>query len=256
MKKQPSEPLTLKEVLAIVWRSFFIQAAWNFKSMISIGFCYALSPVAKKICKNKEQYIAFLRRHLGFFNAHPYFASYALGAIARLERERYLHNEPDETVIDKFKNALIGPLGAVGDQCCWAVIRPAVLILGLTGLAYFQTLPARGVVLLFTLILYNIPHVYIRVKGVLDGYQYGVDIYRELRIERFERILTVFKILAVIGLGMFVDWVLHYMVKMDLKMILLFFITLSGSFWMRKTRRVFYTPIIVSMGLAIIFGVL
>ncbi len=32
----------------IFFRSFFIQAVWNYQSMISIGFCFALAPVAKK----------------------------------------------------------------------------------------------------------------------------------------------------------------------------------------------------------------
>ncbi len=56
--------------------------------------------------------MSFLKRHLGFFNAHPFFASYALGAISRLEED----NPGNHELVDRFKNALIGPLGAIGDQ--------------------------------------------------------------------------------------------------------------------------------------------
>ncbi|MBD3224490.1 MAG: PTS mannose family transporter subunit IID, partial [Caldithrix sp.] len=73
--------------LSIFFRSFLLQAGWNFKSMLSIGFVFALLPVAKRLYKTNEERKKFLLRHIGFFNAHPYFASYALGAIAKIEEE-------------------------------------------------------------------------------------------------------------------------------------------------------------------------
>ncbi len=250
------EKLSLRDVWAVLWRSFFVQAAWNFKSMISVGFCYALSPIAKKVCKNKEEYIDFLKRHLGFFNAHPYFASYAIGAIARLEQERQLNNKANDETIEKFKNALIGPLGAVGDQCCWAVIRPASLIFGLTGLAFTDNLIWKTGVLLLTLILYNIPHIYIRVQGILDGYRSGFDVYKKIRIDNYQKMIVLFKAVAIIGLGMLVVWNLDQAIRLDWKAILLFTVTMFGAFIMRLKKRMFYTPVLLSMVLAIIVGVL
>ena len=111
-------------------RSFFIQAAWNFKSLLSIGWTFSLLPIAKKLIKDEQQYMSFLNRHLSFFNAHPYIASYALGAIARLEEECAKSEDKKYEQIEKFKNAIIGPLGAIGDQLFWAVIKPASIIVG------------------------------------------------------------------------------------------------------------------------------
>ncbi|MHB2154624.1 PTS system mannose/fructose/sorbose family transporter subunit IID [Calditrichota bacterium GD2] len=245
--------LTLPEILGMLWRSFFIQSVWNFKSMVSVGFCFVLSPIGQKICKNKEEYVAFLKRHLGFFNAHPYFASYAMGAIARLEQQ--MHNQDTET-IERFKNALISPLGAIGDRCCWAVLRPAALIFGLVGMAYYESLELKSLHLLLTFVLYNIPHIHIRLKGIIDGYQSGFDIYKKLKIENFEKLLNFFKIIGIIGLGMLIAWNLREALTRHWLMLLLFGITFTVSLWLKMKRRMFYTPVLISLVLAIVCGVL
>ncbi len=245
------------DVLNLLWRSFFIQAVWNFKSMVSIGFCFALSSIGRRVCKNREDYVAFLKRHLAFFNAHPYFASYAIGAIARLEQELHEKDGPtDPTNIEKFKNALISPLGAIGDRCCWAVIRPATLIFGLVGLAYIESQNLKILYLFLTFILYNIPHIYVRLKGIIDGYNSGFEIYKKLKIENFEKILNFFKILAIIGLGMLISWNLREALTHHWLMFLLFIVTLISSFWMRLKKRMFYTPVMISLVLAIVCGVI
>ena len=119
--------------IEIFFRSFFVQSGWNYKSLLSIGFCFAIVPVAKKLFKNDvKKYNQFVKRHLGFFNAHPYFTSYALGAVARLEEEIAVNNSSDAH-LEKFKNALIGPLGALGDQLFWATVKPATFTIGVLG---------------------------------------------------------------------------------------------------------------------------
>ncbi len=248
--------LRLIEVLGLLWRSFFIQSVWNFKSMVSVGFCFALAAMGKKIFKNKKEYSTFLKRHLGFFNAHPYFASYAIGAISRIEQEAQENDQIDPATIEKFKNALISPLGAIGDRCCWAVIRPATLIFGLVGLAFVENNFGKMIILVLTFFLYNIPHIYIRIKGLLDGYEAGFEVYKKLRIENFEKLLNFFNIIAIIGLGMLISWNLREALTHHWLMLALFVITVVGSFWLRSKKRMFYIPVLGSLLLALIFGVL
>ncbi len=250
------ERLKLKDVLPLLWRSFFIQTGWNFKSMISIGFCFALLPIARKVCHNKEEYIRFFKRHLGFFNAHPYFASYAIGATARLEMERAAKKAPDAEIIDKFKNALIGPLGAVGDQCCWAVIRPAALIFGLVGLKIASTVERKTLVLLLTFILYNIPHIYIRYKGIVDGYEAGFNVYKKIRIDTYRKLIRSFKIIGVIGIGMLFIWTFQQALIMHWRVSIIFVLSFVLGFVLRLKRNMFYTPVLASMILAILVGIL
>jgi PTS system mannose-specific IID component len=39
------------------------------------GYAYAMIPAIKKLYKNKDDQAAALKRHLEFFNTHPYLAS-------------------------------------------------------------------------------------------------------------------------------------------------------------------------------------
>ena len=54
-------------------RSLLVQGSWNYKSMLGLGFCYSIMPVIR-IFKTEQDRAAFVQRHLGFFNAHPYLA--------------------------------------------------------------------------------------------------------------------------------------------------------------------------------------
>src|SRR5207237_102193 len=64
---------------------------------------------------HSPEFKAALARESHYFNAHPYLASVAVGALARAE----LDGEPPER-IERFRTALAGPLGSVGDRLVWA----------------------------------------------------------------------------------------------------------------------------------------
>src|SRR4029450_12988160 len=70
--------------------------------------------------KGGTAYRAALARQCQYFNAHPYLASVAVGALARAE----LDGEPPAR-IERFRGALCGPLGSVGDRLVWASLLPA-----------------------------------------------------------------------------------------------------------------------------------
>ena len=162
--------ITTRDLISVFFRSFLIQAVWNFKSLVSVGMCFALVPVARRLCDKEKVCTKFLKRHLYFFNTHPFFASYALGAIARLEEDRVKGIIKDDEQIDRFKNALIGPLGAIGDQYFWAAIKPGAILTGLAGVALAPDLKIQLAFLALALLLYNLPHFYIRILGLWKGY--------------------------------------------------------------------------------------
>ncbi|WP_303032261.1 PTS system mannose/fructose/sorbose family transporter subunit IID, partial [Dubosiella newyorkensis] len=66
--------LDKKERMQVAWRSTFLQGSWNYERMQNGGFCYAMIPAIKALYKNKEDQVAALKRHLEFFNTHPYMA--------------------------------------------------------------------------------------------------------------------------------------------------------------------------------------
>mgnify|MGYP004469850065 CR=1 FL=1 len=122
--------LTKKDRLAVCWRSTFLQGSWNYERMQNGGWCYAIIPAIKKLYKTKEDRSAALKRHLEFFNTHPYLASPVMGVTLALEEERANGAAVDDTAIQGVKVGMMGPLAGVGDPVFWFTIRPMLGALG------------------------------------------------------------------------------------------------------------------------------
>ena len=113
------------DVLRAFGRSTVIQASWSFRGMQSLGFAYAMDPVLLRLYEGDE-YRAAVRRHLEFFNTHPFLAAAVLGASIRLEADG-----EGEAGVKRLKNALMGPYGAVGDSFYWGALKPFLVIAAL-----------------------------------------------------------------------------------------------------------------------------
>ncbi|MGC6769098.1 PTS system mannose/fructose/sorbose family transporter subunit IID [Enterococcus sp. LJL128] len=122
--------LTKKDRLAVAWRSTFIQGSWNYERMQNGGWAFAMIPAIKKLYKSKEDRTAALKRHLEFFNTHPYIASPILGVTLALEEERANGAAVDDVAIQGVKVGMMGPLAGVGDPVFWFTVRPMLGALG------------------------------------------------------------------------------------------------------------------------------
>lgn len=122
--------LTKKDRLAVAWRSTFIQGSWNYERMQNGGWCFAMIPAIKKLYKTKEDRAAALKRHLEFFNTHPYLASPILGVTLALEQDRANGAPVDDVAIQGVKVGMMGPLAGVGDPVFWFTVRPMLGALG------------------------------------------------------------------------------------------------------------------------------
>ncbi len=118
--------LTKKDRLNVFWRSQFLQASWNFERMQNIGWAYAMIPALKKLYTSKEDRASALKRHLEFFNTHPYLAAPVLGVTLTLEEEKAAGEDIDNAAIQGVKIGMMGPLAGVGDPIFWGTIRPVL----------------------------------------------------------------------------------------------------------------------------------
>lgn len=164
--------------LSAFLRSFLIQGSWNYRTMIGGGFGFAILPVLKKIHGGDEEALRdALQRHSEHFNAHPYLANLGLGAVCRMEEEG---RDPQE--IRRFKLAVRGPLGSLGDALVWVGWRPvavlAALILALAG-------ASPGVAVAFFLVFYNLGHLILRIWGFKVGLARGSQVGDSLRAVGF-----------------------------------------------------------------------
>ncbi len=164
--------------------------------MLGLGLCSCLVPIAQRLFDSKDDYSNFLERHLEFFNAHPYMASFALGALARLEEDAIVKNWADTRPIEIFKERLCGPLGAIGDNLFWKMIRPMSLLIGMC-ISFF----AGWAGLISAFLIYNAFHFFIRVWGVYQGYRKGFDIIRDLSISGTQKIIDLFQKISSTILG-------------------------------------------------------
>ncbi|MGX7195616.1 PTS system mannose/fructose/sorbose family transporter subunit IID [Enterococcus olivae] len=122
--------LTKRDRLAVAWRSTFIQGSWNYERMQNGGFAFSMIPALKKLYNTKEERTDALKRHLEFFNTHPYIASPILGVTLALEEERANGAPVDDVAIQGVKVGMMGPLAGIGDPVFWFTVRPMLGALG------------------------------------------------------------------------------------------------------------------------------
>lgn len=160
--------------LRVLLRSLLVQGSWNYETLIGTGFAFTLLPVLRFLHPHdREKRLAAMRRHTGIFNSHPYFATVAVGAVGRLEADG-----ADPAVIERFKSALRGSLGSLGDRLVWSAWRPASVLFALALL--LAGAPWWSALLLF-LLTYNALHLALRVWGLGTGLDRGLEVGRVLR---------------------------------------------------------------------------
>ena len=118
--------LTKSDRIKVWWRSTFLQGSWNYERMQNGGWAYTLIPALKRLYHTKEDRSAALKRHLEFFNTHPYLASPILGVTMALEEERANGAPIDDKAIQGVKVGMMGPLAGVGDPVFWFTVKPII----------------------------------------------------------------------------------------------------------------------------------
>lgn len=167
--------LSKRDRLAVAWRSTFIQGSWNYERMQNVGWAYAMIPAIKKLYKSKEDRASALKRHLEFFNTHPYVASPIIGVTLALEEERANGAPIDDTAIQGVKVGMMGPLAGIGDPVFWFTVRP---ILGALGASLAMSGNILGPILFF--VLWNVIRMAFLWYTQEFGYKAGSAITQDL----------------------------------------------------------------------------
>jgi PTS system mannose-specific IID component len=167
-------PLGMRARAATFARLFLAQATFNNRTMIGSGLAFCLVPVFRRLYHDEPDRLeAAISRHVGLFNSHPYLTGMAVGAVARMEVEGA---EPN--AVERFKTAVSGPLGSLGDQLIWATWLPAVALLA-GGLGLLRVRPLYAVVAF--LLIYNVGHVGLRLWALAAGLRSGPLVAAQIR---------------------------------------------------------------------------
>jgi PTS system mannose-specific IID component len=162
--------LPVRVKLATFFRLLALQGSWNYETLNGTGIGFAIEPALRYLPGGIDgpAYRGALARESRYFNAHPYLAGVAVGALTRAELDGV---EPSR--IERFRTALAGPLGSVGDRLVWASWLPfcSVVAIGVYGLGG----SALAVVGTF-LLLYNAGHFLLRAWGLRIGLSRGLNV--------------------------------------------------------------------------------
>jgi PTS system mannose-specific IID component len=160
--------------LNMLLRLLAIQGSWNYETLLGNGIGFCIEPALRLLPGgiHAPRFKEALARQSQYFNAHPYLASVAVGALARAE----LDGEPTAK-IERFRTALAGPLGSVGDRLIWAGWLP---FCSLAGLVVFGVGGGPLAVLATFLGLYNVGHLALRIWGLRTGWNRGLSVARSL----------------------------------------------------------------------------
>ena len=152
-----------KKVSQFFWRSWAIQASWNYERQMNMGFLYGMVPTLdrlypdesdpKQLAAKKEAY----HRHMAFYNCTP-----------------QTNFDPDS--INAVKTSLMGPLSGIGDSFFQGTIR--VIAFGL-GVQLAQQGSIMGPIL--AMLISIVPSVLITWFAAKMGYQGGHEYLSKLQ---------------------------------------------------------------------------
>ncbi len=181
-------------LVSTLFRSFLLQASWNFERMQNLGVLFALSPALRFLYKGEALQEAFAR-HMTYFNTHPFMSAPVLGATLAQEERRANGDEVTFSVED-FKSMIMAPYAAIGDALFWGGVRPLAACIAL-----FFALKGSLMAPLIFLAFFNLPHLMMRFWGFLRGYSRGVSVVEIIQRRRFPDVAIRFKEGTIILLG-------------------------------------------------------
>jgi PTS system mannose-specific IID component len=158
-----------------------IQGSWNYEILMGNGLGFCMEPALRLLPGGRggDAYRQALARQCRYFNAHPYMAAIAVGALTRAELDG---EAPDR--IERFRTALCGPLGSVGDRLIWAGWLPFSSMLALVAFGlHFSTMFVLGLFL----VVYNAGHIALRAWGLQRGLEEGLKVAAALGHPVFRR---------------------------------------------------------------------
>ena len=193
----PERMLTQKDLRSMYWRSTFLLGSFNFERMQAMGFCLTMAPAIKRVYANdKQQQAQALKRHLEFYNTHPWVSSVVFGVTAAMEEQKSKGEPIGEDTITNVKVGLMGPLAGVGDPIFWGTARPVLAALG-ASLALNGSI--MGPIIFFLGI--NILRVLTRWYGLRLGYERGTELVTEVGGGQLKKITQMAAIMGLFVMG-------------------------------------------------------
>lgn len=138
-KNLDTKKADFRRYLQFFWRSWAIQASWNYERQMNMGFMYGIAPTIERLYPNEDDPVELeykkeaYERHMAFYNCTPQISAFILGLSASMEEQYALDREnfnPD--TINAVKASLMGPLSGIGDSFFQGTVRVIAFGLGIS----------------------------------------------------------------------------------------------------------------------------
>ncbi|WP_027586376.1 PTS system mannose/fructose/sorbose family transporter subunit IID [Acidipropionibacterium thoenii] len=196
----PVGALTKKDYRSIYLRSTFMLGSFNFERFQAIGVAVSLIPSIKRFYPDKHDQAEALKRHLEFFNTHPWIASPIFGVVSAMEEQKSKGEPIQDADVTNVKIGLMGPLAGVGDPIFWGTARP---VLAALGASMAVTGSVVGPLLFFVVI--NIIRMLTRWYGFKLGYERGTAIVSDLGGGQLKKLTATASVLGLFVMGALVS---------------------------------------------------
>jgi mannose/fructose/N-acetylgalactosamine-specific phosphotransferase system component IID len=189
----------VKGLGSVGWRTFFVQAAKNYRTMLGMGYAFSELPLHKKL--PIEQKKPLLAESAEFFNTMPYFIPLTIGMTARARQSGMTEDQ-----VRGMKRTVLGPFGALGDAFYWATLKPAAAVLGVL----FSLLinPLAGIIILIA--LFNLFHLPLRLCGAYLGYNLLTKVPGMLEKLKPYKIIVFLQLIIGISLGLIILAIVNF----------------------------------------------
>ena len=199
--------------LKIFLRTFLLQIFWNYRKMQNIGRLFIVMPILKNLYKDRPEMLKkAVARNLDAFNSNPVMSVYSLGAMIKQEEKIAkteavkLPGEEREWRIISVSTA--NTAASLGDRLFWATLKPFSLVILIIILYTVQIYTLKNIdtpqelvlsailAITLSLLVYNIPAMIIRYKGLKDSYNGTEDDFYGLIKLNWNKIIYFLKTLG------------------------------------------------------------
>ncbi len=236
--------------LHVCFNHQFLQGSWNFERMQNGGWCFAILPALKQLFPDNVEYNEAIKRHLEFYNTHPYVSAPILGIVLSMEEARANGEKITDADLHDIKVGLMGPLAGVGDPVFWFTLRP-ILAAVCASLALSGNI--LGPILFFA--LWNIIRFAFLWVTQEMGYKKGISLISDLSDDLLKNVALGASMVGMFVIGILVQqWVRIHIsgIQLELNTILPGFVGLIIFFICTKLLKKGMSPVLLIIVLFLI----
>ena len=161
----PAPNVDQKTLNRMALRSYWLQSSFNYETMQSGGWLFAMIPGLEKVHTNKKDLAASMYHNLDFINTHPFLVTFVMGIVLSLEQ-----NKVDTQTIRAVRISAASPLGGIGDALFWLTLVPIT-----AGITSNMAIDGNVVAPIIFLIVFNVAQFACRFGLMNWSYKVGTS---------------------------------------------------------------------------------